>query len=68
VGVRPVTDALMMVTDALAPLVVDHERHTAVTVYVYVPSGTEVSVQLVAEPESSEVGELLHALLGVEPR
>jgi hypothetical protein len=61
------------VTALLAPLCVDHERHTAVPTYVYVPAGTPeseglpVSMQLVDAAASRALAELPHAGVTVEP-
>jgi hypothetical protein len=48
--------ALATGTTVLGALAVDQDRHTAVTTYVYVPVATPVSVQLVAEGSSRELG------------
>lgn len=58
--------SLTTVTELLADEVAVQLRQTATTLYVYVPSATPESLQLV--DDVSELAEVPHAALGVEPR
>jgi hypothetical protein len=53
-------------TGAVAALTVDQDRQLTVTVYVYVPAGTEVSSQLLAAPDSGALP-VPHAGAGMMP-